>query len=226
MRVDPESQAATAIRNSLEKYKLKQWGFVIFRCTYNSQEKWDKFVTLAKEDAHNYFESTRTEDLYDKMAWTIIEDPETLDGASTVETSRRFREWVASEGRQEIQGTMFRDKFDSSPRYYFFIHVDEETLESVADDAKAREKSGYFATIVCEHAVSSREQEREAAVQDSENAGDEEFPVEDEDEDEEEDEVRDYKKRVKLDKLVDMYVWLLDDFMWYNIWVDEGIAQI
>jgi hypothetical protein len=46
-----KTKQATTIHNSLEKYKLAQWGFVIFRCIYRSQEKWDKFLALLKEDA-------------------------------------------------------------------------------------------------------------------------------------------------------------------------------
>ncbi len=41
------------------------------------------------------------------MAWTVIQDVETLDGADTAETSRRFRGWIAGPGRQEMQGAVF-----------------------------------------------------------------------------------------------------------------------
>lgn len=92
MRFDHLSkEEATAIQKSLEKYKVAQWGFVLFRCTYGSQEKWDKFVALLKADAHDFFEWRDMEHVYDSLAWTIIEDAETLDGAGIVETSRRFR---------------------------------------------------------------------------------------------------------------------------------------
>lgn len=222
MRLDHLStEAASAIRSSLEKYKLKQWGFVIFRCTYSSQEKWDKFVTLIKEHAYDYFEWRGMEDLYDSMAWTIIEDPETLDGASIVEMSRKFGEWVEREGRQEMQGSIFTDTWVYCPRYSFFMHVDEESLESVVDDEKAREESGYFCTIVREDMVLAGEREREAQgnreweIQDAEDA-----------EDEEDEELLDLRKRVKIDALVALYATLLDIDRWYNIWVDSGIAQI
>jgi hypothetical protein len=146
MRLDHLStEEATAIQKSLANYKVAQWGFVLFRCTYGSQEKWDKFVALLKEDAHDFFEWRDMEHVYDNLAWTIIEDAETLDGAGIVETSRRFREWVEGPGRQEMQGSVFAgEESPSWPRYYYFLHVDEESLESVVDDEKAREASGYF----------------------------------------------------------------------------------
>ncbi len=68
------------------------------------------------------------ENVYDSMAWTIIEDAEALDGVSLEETSRRFQEWVKKgPGREEMQGSVFRDTWIHYPRYSFFAHVDEES---------------------------------------------------------------------------------------------------
>lgn len=212
-------KSSTAIGNSLEKYKLKQWGFVMYRCTYSSQEKWDKFVALAKQDARDYFERHGMEDLsvYDKMSWTIIEDAETLDGASILDTSRKFREWVGTDRREEMQGSVFTDTWHYAPRYHYFIHVDEESLESVVDDDKAREPSGYFCTIVRESSVMIREEEREAGeIPDDQDPLDEEL------------ELLDSRKKVKLGDLVELYATLLDIDSWYNIYVDldVGIADV
>jgi hypothetical protein len=80
----------------------------LFRCTYRSQEKWDKFVALLKEHARDYFEWRDMEHVHDSLFWTIIEDPATLGGAGIVETSRRFREWIEGPGRQEMQGGCVR----------------------------------------------------------------------------------------------------------------------
>jgi hypothetical protein len=212
-------RSTTAIGNSLEKYKLKQWGFVMYRCTYNSQEKWDKFVALAKQGARDRFERHGMEDLavYDKMTWTIIEDAETLDGASILDTSRRFRAWVGTDGREERQGSVFADTGDYAPRYHYHIHVDEESLESVVDDERAREPSGYFATVVRQDSVMIREASRVAGeIEDDQDPLDEEL------------ELLDSRKRVKLDELVELYARLLDIDSWYNIYVDldVGIADV
>ncbi|KAL2126294.1 hypothetical protein VTI74DRAFT_1234 [Chaetomium olivicolor] len=142
------------------------------------------------------------ENVYDIIAWTINEDAETLDGASIVETSRRFEEWVEGHGRL---GSVFTDTWVYCPRYTFFAHVDEESLESVVDHEKAKEEGGYFCKIVRGDIVLAREREREG-IQDAED--------DDEEEEEDEDDLLDLKKRVKIDEL------------WYNIWVNEGIAQI
>ncbi len=42
------------------------------------------------------------EHVYETLAWTIIEGPETLDGVDIVETSRRFKKWFEEQGKQEL----------------------------------------------------------------------------------------------------------------------------
>jgi len=219
----------TAIANSLEQYKLDRWGFVIYRCTYASQEKWDKFLALAKREARDRLERGGAGDLsvYDKMDWTVMEDAETLDGASMLDTSRKFRAWVKADGRAELQGTAlahsatWRDA-PGLPRYCYFMHVDEQSLESVMDDEKARDRdAGYFCKIVYPDSVFGREEARLAG----------EIP-EDQDPLDEQLELLDCTKKVKLGSLVALYVDLLDNInSWYYIHVDVdydhvGIADI
>ncbi|OIW33190.1 hypothetical protein CONLIGDRAFT_711122 [Coniochaeta ligniaria NRRL 30616] len=215
------TREATAIRNSVDKYKLKQWGFVIFRCTYKSQEKWDQFISLMKEHASDYFEWRDMEDLYASMVWTIIEDAETLEGASLATTAQKFVEWVEGpEGRQDREGSLF-DADDAppvyGPRYTFYLHADEESLESVVDDAKAREAGGYFCKAVRADMALAAEQERQ------EEGGDpaEELGLEDEEE-----ELVDVRKRVKLDKLVPVYEYVLDTNSWYHLFMEDGVVDI
>lgn len=226
MRLDHlDTDTAIAIRTSLEKYKLKQWGFVIFRCTYGSQEAWDKFLTLAKQDAHDHFEWRGMEDVYDSITWTVIEDAETLDGASIVDTSRKFTEWVGGEGRQEMQGSVFTDTWVYCPRYIFFIHVDQESLESVADDTKAREAGGYFCTVVQANGILNEERYREAR-EDRHREGQGATDEDDEDDEDDEEILWDFRKRFKVDNLVQLYAWLLDIDSWYNILDHKGIAFV
>lgn len=249
--MDPlDIEEADAIRRGLEEDNLQQWGFVIFRCTYKSQEKWEKFVTLVKQDVSDFFEWRRMEDLYARMAWTIIED-QTLDCGSIGETSRRFHDWVETEGRQELQSTSSVPEHDMSgysPRYLYYILMDEESLESVVNDEKARLRDGYFCTIVRSDNVLLREEMREKRrsrkekiaqgqctedgdkeEEDNEDDDDDDYDDDyDEDDDDEDDDkiMGDLRKRVKVDELVSLYVQLLFLDSWYTIWVDEGIAQL
>jgi hypothetical protein len=89
--------------------------------------------------------------------------------------------------------------------------VDEESLESVVDDTKARKLAGYFCKLVREDNVAlnlAAEEEREENLE------------------EDEDELLDLRKRVKPDELVPVYVTLLGIDRWYNLWVEDGIAQV
>ncbi|KAB5575355.1 hypothetical protein GE09DRAFT_1052930 [Coniochaeta sp. 2T2.1] len=212
---------ATAIRDSLEKYKLKQWGFVIFRCTYKSQEKWNRFIGLIKEHASDYFEWRRMENVHDRMAWTIIEDAAALEGASLATTAQKFAEWAdGPEGRQDREGSVFDDADVLpvyGPRYTIFLHADERSLESVMDDAKAREDGGYFCTVVRAGMALAAERERERQEEGDEQA---------EELEDEEEELLDVRKRVKIDKLVLLYAFVLDTNTWYNIYVEDGVAEI
>jgi hypothetical protein len=150
---------AHTIKEALEKHRLSCWGFVLFRCTYRSQEKWEMFVALVQGHARDRFEQAGLMDVYARIRWTVFEDAAALDGASIGETSRRFIEWVEpGPGAQELVGSVFapiRAQASAptraqagTPRHNFYLHVDEESLESVVDDAKAREEGGYFTKVV------------------------------------------------------------------------------
>ncbi|KAK4120705.1 hypothetical protein N657DRAFT_648893 [Parathielavia appendiculata] len=114
-------QDAIVIQDCLQEAGLSQWGFVIFRCTYRFQEKWDKFVTLAKGHVCEYFEKCRMESVYDRMRWTIIEDAAALEGAHIIETTRRFVEWVhRGPGREEMYGSVLTPSLNNHLRYTHF----------------------------------------------------------------------------------------------------------
>ncbi|KAK4118656.1 hypothetical protein N657DRAFT_367444 [Parathielavia appendiculata] len=65
---------AHTIKDALDLYKLNDWGFVLFPCTYRSQEKWDKFAALARGHARDCFEKAGLMDAYACMRWTVFED--------------------------------------------------------------------------------------------------------------------------------------------------------
>jgi hypothetical protein len=188
---------AHTIKDALELYRLPCWGFVLFRCTYRSQEKWDRFAALVQGHAREKFEQAGLMDVYARMRWTVFEDAAALDGASIVETSRRFVEWAErGPGREELAGCVYAD----TPRHTFFLHVDEESLESVVgDDARAREegdyfKGGYFCTMVRpDNVVVNGIESPEKGLYLYEGR------------EMEEDEVWDLSKRVKIDDLVSLY---------------------
>ncbi|KAJ4286166.1 hypothetical protein N0V88_008110 [Collariella sp. IMI 366227] len=131
--------AAHTIKGALEQHKLSSWGFVLFRCTYGSQEKWDKFVARVQKYARDEFEEAGLMDVYARMRWTVFEDEAALDGADILETTNRFVKWVdRGPGGQELVGSVFGTTMNTNAtaRHSFFFHVDEESLENVLDDTK------------------------------------------------------------------------------------------
>jgi hypothetical protein len=59
---------------------------------------------------------------------------------------------VKADEREETQGNF------CTPRYHYFVHVDEESLESVVDDEKVTDRApGYFSKIMFPASVMSRE---------------------------------------------------------------------
>ncbi|KAK4204964.1 hypothetical protein QBC40DRAFT_216277 [Triangularia verruculosa] len=214
----PSAKDATAILDDLARWRLRQWGFVIVRGTYSSQLKWDKFMRLAQEDARDYFEQRRMLDLYGKMVWTVVEDVAALDGASLEVAQEKFREWLnGEEGRQDMEGSVFAEEgvVYRGPRYSFFLFVDDESLESVVDEAKAREEGGYVVKIVAKGS-------REGEWQEGGEGGEEEEL----DEDDRERKLEDVRKRVKVNTLVQVYACLLDVNSWYILPMEDGVIYI
>jgi hypothetical protein len=144
------------------------------------------------------------------MEWTVVEDAETLDSASILHTTHKFQAWVKADEREETQGNF------CTPRYYYFVYVDEESLESVINDEKARDQAaGYFYKIVFPASAMIREDARLAG----------EIPV-DQDPLDEQLELLDCIKKIKLGSLVPLYVRLYrNSDSWYNIMVDLSKVQ-
>ncbi|KAK4128844.1 hypothetical protein N657DRAFT_639352 [Parathielavia appendiculata] len=87
----------------------------------------------------------------------------------------------------------------------FFFHVDEESLESVVDDMKSRERGGYFCTVVrANNVVFNRIESREKGVY-FDNA-----------QKLKEDEMWDLRRRVRVDDLVGLYAeFQVGPDLWY-----------
>lgn len=100
--------SADLILNTMQNSQLRTWGFVIIRCTYANEAKWEAFLTEIKErtlakPGTNYGPSLASANrLNERLRWTILEDQESLDGASMKVASEKFVEWVETGGREEV----------------------------------------------------------------------------------------------------------------------------
>lgn len=108
------------------------WGFVIYRCDYSNNDLFDRFITCLREEAERYHQRAkqdRTTGLY--LRWTIIDDRDSLDGATKDEVRERFVVWrdglsVEREGEgADHRVTRFL------PRFEYCIHIGKDSLDSL-----------------------------------------------------------------------------------------------
>jgi hypothetical protein len=131
----------TIVLNTLHRAKHDKWGFVIYRCTYASDTAWArfKFILLNRLRAEMR-DSPDAPELAACLAWTFIEDRETLDGASRSALRERFKAWAAdaivSENPRCADSTQKDPRaYFGVPRYSYFVQIDEEALQSVLEAA-------------------------------------------------------------------------------------------
>ncbi|KAF2224010.1 hypothetical protein BDZ85DRAFT_280629 [Elsinoe ampelina] len=111
------------ILSLLEEWADSTWGFVIYRCTYSSDEKWAHFMELLYVHSKEWLEGEDLGQIVDSLEWTVREN-RMFESASKHELRTSFRDWV---------GTTSAGKRKVNPRYDYFIVADQECLDSVLD---------------------------------------------------------------------------------------------
>jgi hypothetical protein len=90
---------AAAPQNVLSKVlissKHDKWGFVIYRCTYEDDQAWDRFQQVFRERKQQALQRSDTPKIADSHEWTFVDDRTALDGASRPQLRERFNEWAA-----------------------------------------------------------------------------------------------------------------------------------
>lgn len=127
MNLDPIDQ----IKMYLRRDRHRIWGFVVYRCTYSSDEDWVRFMDILRQEnrkALSYEEGGL--EMWESLDMTVFEDRSTLDGASKGFVREQFREWCKSAPQQE-QGA--EAEAGCSQRYRYCLQVDEASLRSVVD---------------------------------------------------------------------------------------------
>ncbi|KAM7212854.1 hypothetical protein V8F06_011752 [Rhypophila decipiens] len=233
---------AETLSDQLTKYRLRQWGFVLIRTTYSSEANWAEFLAIINDSIKVWPFRAENEahwhDLYDKHVMTVLEDAKTLSGANLSLTARVFTDWINSpEAQAEREGTKISERSMYSPRYHFYIHADEATVQQVLDqhakrkavpEARSYLRSGYLyenenlftVRIVSVSQVMSHQREiiREQGPDANTDVIEEE---------EDEYELLDMVKRVKILEIPDLYAVLGDSLdMWFNIYTKEDVCQV
>lgn len=120
---------ADNIERFLQEDGHRTWGFVIYRCTYESDEAWDQFLKRLRHQIQLALRAYNGLDMMDSLSLTVVEDRSLLDDASTSVVREHFKQWAATAPQQE-QGT----GPGLSQRYRYCVQVDADALESVVED--------------------------------------------------------------------------------------------
>ncbi|KAJ5913703.1 hypothetical protein N7504_002586 [Penicillium tannophilum] len=148
---DPKMDAclneADGLEALLKKDNFKTWGFVIYRCTYQDNAEWEKFMARFLSAVSEYLDFYSGLDLLDTFAPTVFEDP-SFEGATVVTLREHFHKW-AKTARKEEQGVS-EDYYARTGRYRFFITVDQEALESVLNAAEDYDKEAFVRMVHAE----------------------------------------------------------------------------
>jgi hypothetical protein len=148
---------ADNIERFLQEDGHRTWGFVIYRCTYDNDDDWNKLMEHLRHHTSKSLEFCNGLDIMDSLSLTVIEDQSILDDASTSFVRMHFKQWAASAPERE-QGQGIGPGL--SQRYRYCIQVDEAALESIIED----EDDGFVNLIKLEwepHAPSAREPAKE-----------------------------------------------------------------
>jgi len=122
------------ISRALDQAGQKIWGFVVYRCTYEDDNAWERFKTIANARVQQETELSDALDIINSLTFKYFDNRSAFNGASKDHVREHFKHWCASDEAKAEHGDAFRDQetmLFSSPRYTYCIHVDAEALQSV-----------------------------------------------------------------------------------------------
>ncbi|GIZ38814.1 hypothetical protein CKM354_000221500 [Cercospora kikuchii] len=156
------SNDADQIERAMQEDQKDHWGFVIYRCTYNSDADWQVFEHSYRRAIRETMGFFKGLDIFDKLDVTIIEDRDTLDGASSATIRNHFKGWC-----KEISPEEADDPWSNNQRLKFCIRVDEASLETVvraAQDAESPGGDGGYVDLIWKNWSPNQAAEQEGAA--------------------------------------------------------------
>ena len=70
-------------RELLEGDLTAKWGFVVYRCTYESDDEWARFMQYLNTRVRIGLERDGDGDLFDRIDWQVQDNREEFDRVST-----------------------------------------------------------------------------------------------------------------------------------------------
>ncbi|PPJ51966.1 hypothetical protein CBER1_10082 [Cercospora berteroae] len=146
-----------------------KWGFVIYRCTYSNDSDWQIFLDRYTHFMRNTLEFYNGLEIFDRLDITVIEDQQTLQGASSAAVREHFKAWS-----DEHYPERSNDPWYNNQRVKYCICVDEACLRSVAKVAqyiRGRDRGGGFVDLVWKNWVFSKREDEEGELEGREPIG-------------------------------------------------------
>lgn len=94
---------ADDVERQLAEDGHKIWGWVIYRCTYESDEDWKQFMNRLYFYVHDNLKEDNALDMLESLNYHVFED-RAFDGAHPSTIREHFRQWTLTAPQQE-QGT-------------------------------------------------------------------------------------------------------------------------
>jgi valyl-tRNA synthetase len=119
------------------------WGFNIYRSDYSNDKAWQRMLHLIDETVRNGLEVNDAMDLYPRYKPVLVDNKETLEGATSHDIRDHFIAWVAEElpkvvsqpneffEREEFNSIGLRREWTLGTRYNFCLFVDDICIESL-----------------------------------------------------------------------------------------------
>jgi len=148
---DTHFNDADNVERQLQQDNHKIWGWVIYRCTYASDDDWKEFMRRLGIWISEGLKHDGGLDMLESLDYHVFEDKAVFDGAHPSTIREHFREWTITAPQQE-QGVAAMQ----SQRYNYCLHVDQASLQSILDAPAPPDydiNNGGFVNLVCLHVL-------------------------------------------------------------------------
>jgi hypothetical protein len=154
-----ETSECRKIAQQYKEQGHQKWGFVIYRCTYTSDSDWLTFITKFRKVVLRTVEfdlaslpiTELEEGVVQTLGLTVREDKSAFDRVGKDDLRKHFLAWRNS-GAPETEQPNARACWDhasatmgvslSTPRYQYFVQVDQAAMESCLAADYERADSG------------------------------------------------------------------------------------
>ncbi|WYZ42284.1 hypothetical protein EsH8_V_001179 [Colletotrichum jinshuiense] len=105
-----------------------RWGFVVYRCTYDDDDLWNRYLAQLKKNLYDELvEGRRAELLEQYLDWVVIEDRDNLQNASKADVRKHFNQWVSQHSAEIARYPLAIDL----PRFKHCLYVDQKCLDTL-----------------------------------------------------------------------------------------------